>query len=364
MVVDRALDDIVKDQRKRRQQKLKQQKAKLVKKNTPVKNRNQQNNRNNGPKRNNKNNNQLRGNSQNRKNFNNNQNRNNNNNNNRSKKQLQNLRNGNGNANRNQNGNNNASRRPNNRNNNPRARQSYLNRRAPPNANRNLNKNRTVTKNRNLGPIRKALTTKKNQAPRQDIPVQIHVSNLHPKVSDKDMRELFGEFGKLKSVNLHYDRNGKPQGSCDIKFAKKSEAVKAVKRYNKVPLDGKPMQIRVVEDLSQPQVVRPVAQRITQLKKPNQNQAAKKVAGRRVTNNPIRPANAMRQKKMLMMRKSAGRANKVRNLTKKKPANNASNNKSSPTKKKIIIKKKPEKKLTEEDLDKQLDAYLTAGSML
>merc|ERR1712158_27278 len=194
-----------------------------------------------------------------------------------------------------------------------------------------------------------ALTTKKNQAPRQDIPVQIHVSNLHPKVSDKDMRELFGEFGKLKSVNLHYDRNGKPQGSCDIKFAKKSEAVKAVKRYNKVPLDGKPMQIRVVEDLSQPQVVRP---------------AAKKVAGRRVTNNPIRPADAMRQKKMLMMRKSAGRANKVRNLTKKKPANNASNNKSSPTKKKIIIKKKPEKKLTEEDLDKQLDAYLTAGSML
>jgi len=361
MVVDRALDDIVKDQRKKRQQKFKQQKAKLVKKNAPMKNRNQQNNRNNGPKRNN--NNQLRGNNQNRKNFNNNQNRNNNNN--RSKKQLQNLRNGNGNANRNQNGNNNANRRPNNRNNNNlRARQSYLNRRAPPNANRNLNKNRTVTKNRNLGPIRKALTTKKNPAPRQDIPVQIHVSNLHPKVSDKDMRELFGEFGKLKSVNLHYDRNGKPQGSCDIKFAKKSEAVKAVKRYNKVPLDGKPMQIRVVEDLSQPQVVRPVAQRITQLKKPNQNQAAKKVAGRRVTNNPIRPANAMRQKKMLMMRKSAGRANKVRNLTKKKPANNASNNKSSPAKKKVIIKKKPEKKLTEEDLDKQLDAYLTAGSML
>lgn len=388
MVVDRALDDIVKaNKRKRQQQKVKKQNSPNkggMQKNTG--NRRNFNNSNNNKFRNNNNNQNNRGsrggnrNSNFNRGFRFNAGRNRNTNGNSNKQALQtknggggarnftknfgqmmrnahqnkNVRNGNGQNQRNSNS-------PQKRQ-NMRGRQSFLNRR-PPTTARTTDRRRTVGKNRNVGPIRTSrvapLTTRPKASPGQDKPVQIHVGNLHFKVSEKDMRELFGEFGKLTKVNLHHDKNGKPQGSCDINFAKKSDALKAVKRYNKVPLDGRPMEIRVIEDFGGGQTAarvgnaasKPMSQRIAR---------AAPAGGRRVQN--VRPMNAMRQKMIMKVRKSAGRANKVKNLQKQKQA------KSAPaTKVKKIIKKKPAekaKKITEEDLDKQLDAYLTAGSML
>ena len=161
------------------------------------------------------------------------------------------------------------------------------------------------------------------------------------------MKELFSEFGKLTKVNLHHDKNGKPQGSCDINFARKPDAVKAVKRYNKVPLDGRPMEIRIVEDLAKVEKARqmakarmPLSQRIS--KRPNQSnnnngrqvrqvrpvgklparnaKAIKQVAARnnRQTNQGGNNKTSMRQKMMMKVRKSASRANKVKNTQKNK----------------------------------------------
>lgn len=188
--------------------------------------------------------------------------------------------------------------------------------------------------------------------------LKVHVDNLDFGVTEKDMRELFGEFGALKKVELHFNAQGKSQGNCDILFGKRADGLRAIKKYNNVPLDGRRMKIEIV-GAPVPKVVsapKPVAARPRAAPKPRNQGNNQRNQGR--NQQQMQPVPSQKKKKLLIRKKKP-----AKQVQKAQPQKNAAPKKAPIRKairgKKVVEKKKP---LTEEDLDRQLDAYLVAGA--
>ncbi|RDX93261.1 THO complex subunit 4C, partial [Mucuna pruriens] len=79
-----------------------------------------------------------------------------------------------------------------------------------------------------------------------EVGTKLYVSNLDHGVTNEDIRELFSELGNLKRFAVHYDKNGHPSGSAEVVYTRRSDAFAALKRYNNVLLDGRPMKIEIV----------------------------------------------------------------------------------------------------------------------
>ncbi|XP_037739104.1 polymerase delta-interacting protein 3 isoform X2 [Chelonia mydas] len=103
-----------------------------------------------------------------------------------------------------------------------------------------------------LSPIRtKALTNvsrtlvTKEEPPKEPAPVEpvfsplegtkMTVNNLHPRVTEEDIVELFCVCGALKRARLVHP------GVAEVVFVKKEDAITAYKKYNNRCLDGQPM---------------------------------------------------------------------------------------------------------------------------
>jgi RNA recognition motif-containing protein len=81
------------------------------------------------------------------------------------------------------------------------------------------------------------------------------VSNLDRKeVTESDLHELFVAFGPLISASLRYDQYGRSLGMADIIFKRRGDAITALEQYNGRTLDGQPMHIQLI-NLETPQAV-------------------------------------------------------------------------------------------------------------
>ncbi|KAF3535918.1 hypothetical protein F2Q69_00019277 [Brassica cretica] len=86
---------------------------------------------------------------------------------------------------------------------------------------------------------------------------KLYISNLDYGVMNDDIKELFSEVGELKRYTVHFDRSGRSKGTAEVVYSRRGDAIAAVKKYNEVQLDGKPMKIEIVGTNLQTQSARP-----------------------------------------------------------------------------------------------------------
>ena len=72
---------------------------------------------------------------------------------------------------------------------------------------------------------------------------KLNITNLHFKVSDADIKELFSEFKTYRSSAVHFDPSGRSKGAAHVIFGNRSDALKALKGYRGVKLDGRQLKI-------------------------------------------------------------------------------------------------------------------------
>eukprot|EP00177_Eucheuma_denticulatum_P000884 GFKZ01001601.1.p1 GENE.GFKZ01001601.1~~GFKZ01001601.1.p1 ORF type:complete len:300 (-),score=42.15 GFKZ01001601.1:1862-2761(-) len=78
--------------------------------------------------------------------------------------------------------------------------------------------------------------------------VKVAVSNLHPGVTETDIKELFETVGPLRRATLRTYASGDSLCEAEVVFEVMSDALEAIKRYNLVPLDNQPLHITLATD--------------------------------------------------------------------------------------------------------------------
>ncbi|KAK4345557.1 hypothetical protein RND71_035733 [Anisodus tanguticus] len=92
--------------------------------------------------------------------------------------------------------------------------------------------------------------------------IKLLISNLDYGVSNDDIKELFSEAGDIKRYSIHYDKSGRSKGTAEVIFSRRRDAEAAIKRYNNVQLDGKPMKIEFAGTNAAPPALPPIRNRL------------------------------------------------------------------------------------------------------
>jgi len=74
---------------------------------------------------------------------------------------------------------------------------------------------------------------------------KIHVANLEYSVSEDNLREVFSKVGMVKTVVIHYDKSGRSKGTANVTFARKSDAMSAISKFNGVEIEGRAIRLTV-----------------------------------------------------------------------------------------------------------------------
>jgi len=86
-----------------------------------------------------------------------------------------------------------------------------------------------------------------------DVPIRgietgtkVSIQNLEYTINEENLKEVFDRVGTVKKVVIHYDRSGRSEGSGEITFARKADALTAISKYNGVEVDGKPVRLQII----------------------------------------------------------------------------------------------------------------------
>jgi THO complex subunit 4 len=71
--------------------------------------------------------------------------------------------------------------------------------------------------------------------------------NLKYEVTDRDIRELALTIGEIKRGNLVLGPGGRSSGAAEVVYVSRSDAIKAVKKFNGLTLDNRPMDVMLGE---------------------------------------------------------------------------------------------------------------------
>merc|ERR1712118_459527 len=94
----------------------------------------------------------------------------------------------------------------------------------------------------------------KFEATQKPTSLKLFISNLDFGATNRDLKELFGECGPLKRCNIHFNAAGKSQGTADVVFKNRADALKAMKLYNGRTLDGRVLEMSKIEERPAPGV--------------------------------------------------------------------------------------------------------------
>ena len=72
---------------------------------------------------------------------------------------------------------------------------------------------------------------------------ELRVTNLAFKVTEADVRELFSAIGRLRRTAIDRKPNGESAGAASVAYYNAADCDRAIKTYDGVALDGRPMRV-------------------------------------------------------------------------------------------------------------------------
>lgn len=78
---------------------------------------------------------------------------------------------------------------------------------------------------------------------------KLYVGNLSYDTTENNLRELFGQAGAIRQINLITDKySGQPKGFGFVEMESQADAEKAIRMFNDQELDGR----RIVVNIARP----------------------------------------------------------------------------------------------------------------